>query len=136
MNLYKKTLIIGLSVFSLAALAQFPDGLTSEWRLVATSQDDKKTFYVHSKTIERKGSIVKAWYAMVDLSNYTSVKVLQEINCNTKQVRSLSMIDYKNSNFSGNSSSFNEPGSWSHIVPDSIGDLKRNIMCTAAAKNK
>ena len=136
MYLFKKSLLIGLSVFSLASLAQIPDGLTADWREISTSQDEKKMFYVHSRSIERKGNIVKAWYAVVDLSNYTSAKVLQEINCNTKQMRGLTIINYTNSNFSGNGSSFHEPGKWSHIVPDSVGDINRSIMCTSPSKNK
>jgi len=136
MSMYKKILLSGLSAFSLAALAQIPDGLTSDWVEIAKTQDKKAIFYVHSKTIERNGDIVKAWVAWVSLDDNSSAKNLQEFNCKAKQLRYLSIVGYKNSNFSGISASSDNPTSWSHIIPDSVADDQMDILCTFTSKKK
>jgi endo-1,4-beta-D-glucanase Y len=135
-NLFKKFFLIGLSVFSLAALAQIPEGLTSDWVEIAKTQDQKSIFYVHSKTIERNGDIVKAWVARVSLDDNSSAKNLQEINCKAKQLRYLSIVAYKNSTFSGKSASSDNPTSWDHIVPDSVADNQMDVLCIFTSKRK
>jgi hypothetical protein len=135
-SLFKKLLLIGLSVFSLAASAQIPDGLTSDWLEIAKSQDQRSIYYVHSKTIERNGNIVKAWVARVSLDDSTSAKNLQEFNCKTKQLRYLSIVAYKSSNFSGISRSNDDPSNWSHVVPDSVADNQMDVLCIFTSKKK
>lgn len=132
----KRLIFVWLTAICITANAQIPDGLTSDWVEITKSQDEKSMFYVHTKTIERNGNIVKAWIARVSLNDYTSAKSLQEFNCKTKQLRYLSVIAYKNSNFTASSGSSDEPSSWSHIIPDSIADNQMDILCTFTSKKK
>ena len=128
MNL-KKLLLICLSALSIPAFAQIPDGLTADWFIVARSVDKKDVFYANRKTISRNGDIVKAWIAHVDEQEKKSSKQLLEINCKTQKERILSITIFKNTTFSDTLGSLDNPRPWIHIVPDSVGHYRAEMLC-------
>lgn len=128
MNL-KKLLLICLSALSIPVFAQVPEGLTADWFLVAQSKDQKHLFYANRKTIVREGDVVRSWIAFINRSYGDSAKSVQEINCRTSQQRDLTFISYKRTNFAEIDSTTNTISNWSYIVPDSLGDFKKEVLC-------
>lgn len=123
----KYLIAIVFALFSLNATAQAPEGLSNDWVPVVTNSDVSQTHYVNLKSIEKTGQIVKVWTAKT--GSVDSNKVLREFNCKTNQSRSLSIIIYKKANFTETDVSTHEPGSWSHLVPDSIAYALRDFVC-------
>jgi len=130
----KKLLLICLSAVSISAFANIPEGLTSDWFIVGFTKDKRQLFYVNSKTIVRNGDVVRAWFAYIDNSLNESSKFIQEINCKTQQQRDVTFIAYKGTNFSVATSQNNKPTEWMYIVPDSVADGKKDIVCSYKTK--
>jgi hypothetical protein len=124
-----KLFAIMLSLFSLNAIAQSPEGLNKDWVPAAADSELSRIYYVNSKTVERNGQIAKAWTAVTRSKDKDSVKSLMEFNCKTNQARRLSNVFYKSINFSEINFSTNEPGPWGYLVPDSIDYALRDFVC-------
>jgi hypothetical protein len=127
MNL-KKLLLICLLSLSLPAFAQQGEGLSADWVLISSGDDDSFA-YANFKSLERNGNIVKSWTALVSLKNKISGKVLIEVNCKTNQERELSMIVYNDTKFSEIGLRDNKPSPWIHILPGSIGQERKDKLC-------
>lgn len=125
----KKLLLIYLSVLSIPAFAELPKGLSKDWVPAAITPDTSDIHYVNLKSIERNGQLVKVWVASTRSKEKDSSKTLREINCKTNQYRFLSIVSYKDTDFSVNDSSTHEQGAWIHLVPDTVGYVLRDFVC-------
>ena len=126
----KKLLLICLLSLSLPAFAQQAEGLNADWVLISAGENGESFAFANFKTLERNGNIVKSWTALVSLKNKISGKVLIEVNCKTNQERELSMIVYNDTKFSEIGHRDSKPGPWTHILPDSIGQERKEKLCS------
>lgn len=120
------------------------------WEFLGKTTDGSVYYYDKSSVKYLTGNVVRFWGKeipsetakkenMVELGikylgyldgkfmKYSSHKVLAEINCSKKQIRTLSYVFYDSEgNIIG---SFNESSHWVSIVPESIVELAANKLC-------
>jgi len=89
----------------------------------------------YPKTSYNSNIDIIAWE---EAANHYEIKpkarILFEINCNEKMIRTLSTILYKNDGGVTNGS--NDPDKWSYISPETNAETIKNIVCSAGKTSK
>ena len=81
----------------------------------------------NQKTSYDDGVMIIAWE---ELANFYEIKprakILFEITCNARKIRTLSGVNYKNN---GETESSSKIGDWNYITPESNGEALHKILC-------
>ena len=119
------------SIFKLAAplllLASAATAMATNW--IKLYEDSQSSAYVDLESIEKNGSIVKFWlridYLKIE-NGMHQIKLLQEVNCNSREYRVLYVIRYFEN---GKMDSEKYGNDWRILVPDSFGDGAADRLC-------
>ncbi|MGD0945867.1 MAG: surface-adhesin E family protein [Candidatus Binatia bacterium] len=99
----------------------------ARWRGVGSFQNSQ--VYIDMKTFDDTHSdCVKLWIKQADTPSVTGPYSLQqfELNCEARQIRSVSFVDY---GASGNVVGGREGENWGSVVPDTLGETLFNGVC-------
>ena len=129
MRSYMKRLLLGLMMLMTATAA------SAEWTIAGGNAAADS--YVDRATIRRNGDLVKMWdlgdfkkMRTVQSYSYLSHKSQQEHDCKEEKIRTLAFLWFSGQMGNGNVVYSNSnPGEWTPISPESIGESLWKIAC-------
>ena len=97
----------------------------AEWVLVGSSSGGERQFYIDPATIRLTGQFRRVWsmvsFKKKDPDGMLSGRSLHEYDCKDERYRILSMTSFSETMLGGSIiSTFDEPGKWSYIAPDTV----------------
>lgn len=111
----------------------------SRWRHYATDADNTIYFY-DRKSVVKQGAKAKAWIKFGDPINdnparnaYKEATVLKEIDCLSRQIRSL---DWSSLSAKGERNTYPSPTKWENVEPETPDDVLTEAVCPSSGRRR
>ena len=121
----KKLLLFIIFIFSISPLH-------AEWKPIV--QTENATQYIETNSIKSKGKIVSYWmledHTSLQDESWLSMKYKSENNCETEELRHISLNYYSENMGNGKAvSNINNISPWSHVIPGTTGETVHKFVC-------